>query len=97
MSRRSSAAGVTVFEALEAHDALRRTGVHIRVIDLYSVQPIDAATLVRCARETKGRLITVEDHYAAWRHRRRGGGRGRRAGIHGAASRGAGDSAQRRA
>ena len=35
------------------------------MIDLYSVQPIDTATLVRCARETKGRLITVEDHYVA--------------------------------
>jgi transketolase len=56
-------AGVTVFEALEAHDLLSKQGVTIRVIDLYSVQPIDTATLVRCARETKGRLITVEDHY----------------------------------
>jgi transketolase len=56
-------AGITVFEALTAHDTLRAKGIHIRVIDLYSVQPIDTATLVRCARETKGRLITVEDHY----------------------------------
>ncbi len=58
-------AGITVFEALEAHDALREDGVRIRVVDLYSVQPIDSAALVRCARETNGRLITVEDHYAA--------------------------------
>ena len=57
------AAGVTVFEALSAHDTLKAQGVNIRVIDLYSLQPIDAATLTRCARETKGRLITVEDHY----------------------------------
>ena len=57
------AAGVTVFEALEAHDLLGKQGITIRVIDLYSVQPVDTATLVRCARETKGRLITVEDHY----------------------------------
>jgi len=56
--------GVTVFEALKAHDALKQQGVSIRVIDLYSLQPIDAATLARCARETKGRVITVEDHYA---------------------------------
>ena len=56
-------AGVTVFEALKAHDELTRQGVAIRVIDLYSVQPIDAATLLRCASETSGRLITVEDHY----------------------------------
>jgi transketolase len=57
------AAGVTVFEALEAHEQLAKQGLNIRVIDLYSVQPVDTATLVRCARETKGRLITVEDHY----------------------------------
>jgi transketolase len=58
-------AGVTLFEALKAYDELQKQGISIRVIDLYSVQPVDAATLVRCARETKGRVITVEDHYAA--------------------------------
>jgi transketolase len=56
------AAGVTVFEALKAHDQLKAKGVNVRVIDLYSVQPIDTATLVGAARETK-RVITVEDHY----------------------------------
>ena len=56
--------GVTVFEALEAYKDLKKQGVNIRVIDLYSLQPIDAATLVRCARDTGGRVITVEDHYA---------------------------------
>ena len=58
-------AGVTVFEALAAHDELKKAGINIRVIDLYSVQPLDADGLLRCARETKGKLITVEDHYAA--------------------------------
>ena len=58
-------AGVTVFEALKAYDELKAAGVAIRVIDLYSLQPIDAASLTRCARETKGKVITVEDHYAA--------------------------------
>ena len=57
--------GVTVFEALEACDELARQGINIRIIDLYCLQPIDAATLQRCARETAGRLITVEDHYPA--------------------------------
>jgi transketolase len=57
-------AGVTVFEALKAHDELKALGVRIRVVDLYSVQPVDAAALLRCARETNGRLLTVEDHYA---------------------------------
>ena len=57
-------AGITVFEALKAYDQLRKSGTNIRVVDLYSLQPIDAQSLLRCARETK-RLITVEDHYAA--------------------------------
>jgi len=55
-------AGVTLFEALEAHDALAVKGIAIRVIDLYSVQPLDAAALIEAGRQT-GRLITVEDHY----------------------------------
>ena len=56
------AAGVTLFEALKAHETLAAEGLHIRVIDLYSIQPIDAASLIAAGRET-GRLITVEDHY----------------------------------
>ena len=58
-------AGVTVFEALEAYDILKNKGVAIRVVDLYSLQPIDSATLTRCGTETGGRIVTVEDHYAA--------------------------------
>jgi transketolase len=58
-------AGITVFEALKAHDELQAQGVSIRVVDLYSLQPIDAASLIQCAEETQGRLITVEDHYRA--------------------------------
>jgi transketolase len=58
-------AGVTLFEALKAYDELKAKGMFIRVIDLYSLQPIDAETLLRCAKDTRGRLITVEDHYAA--------------------------------
>jgi transketolase len=56
-------AGVTVYEALKAHDELKREGVSIRVIDAYSVQPIDASTLLTSARETNRTVITVEDHY----------------------------------
>ena len=59
------AGGVTVFEALKAFDELKQQGIAIRVVDLYCLQPVDAASLVRCARETRGRVITVEDHYAA--------------------------------
>ncbi len=57
-------AGVTVFEALGAADAVAADGVHVRVIDLYSVKPVDAATLLAAGRET-GLLLTVEDHYSA--------------------------------
>lgn len=55
-------AGITVFEALKAYDDLAGRGVSVRVIDLYSVEPVDAPALLQAARET-GRLITVEDHY----------------------------------
>jgi transketolase len=59
------AAGVTVFEARTAYEQLKAEGIAIRVIDAYSVQPIDEATLVAAAQATNGVLITVEDHYAA--------------------------------
>jgi transketolase len=56
------AAGVTVPEALAAADALARDGIQARVIDLYSVKPVDRETL-RTAAEDTGCLITVEDHH----------------------------------
>ena len=55
------AAGITVPEALKAHDALGKEGIAARVIDLYSIKPVDTATLVRAAEETRG-IVTVEDH-----------------------------------
>ena len=58
------AAGVTLFEALKAHDQLKTAGIAVRVIDLYSVVPIDRSTLLQCANATKGCMLTVEDHYA---------------------------------
>jgi transketolase len=57
-------AGITVFEALKAHAELLKEGMPIRVIDAYSVQPIDARTLLEAARATDGNVITVEDHYS---------------------------------
>ncbi|MFH8403971.1 transketolase [Streptomyces sp. NPDC018019] len=56
------AAGVTVHEALAAADTLAGEGVAVRVIDLYSLKPVDLATL-REAAEVTGRIITVEDHH----------------------------------
>ncbi len=57
------AAGVTLFEALKAHAQLKADGIAVRIIDLYSVAPIDRATLLDSARATQGRVLTVEDHY----------------------------------
>jgi transketolase len=56
------AAGITVREALAAADVLAGRGIRARVIDLYSVKPVDTATLRTAVRDTAGRLITVEDH-----------------------------------
>ena len=58
------AAGVTLFEALKAHDRLKATGISVRVVDLYSIVPVDRATLLDSARATQGWILTVEDHYA---------------------------------
>jgi transketolase len=58
------AAGVTLFEALKAHEQLKAVGIPVRVVDLYSIAPIDRATLMDCARAAHGRILTVEDHYA---------------------------------
>ncbi|MFE2672476.1 transketolase [Streptomyces hygroscopicus] len=55
-------AGVTLHEAIEAADRLAQEGIPARVIDLYSLKPVDVETL-RTAAEVTGRLITVEDHH----------------------------------
>lgn len=56
------AAGITVHEALAAHDNLKGKGIATRVIDAYSVKPLDIDTLARAARETRA-LFVVEDHW----------------------------------
>jgi len=56
------AAGITLHEALKAYDELKEAGTNIRVIDAYSVKPIDAATLATAAQET-GNIVVVEDHW----------------------------------
>ncbi|HZB86330.1 MAG TPA: transketolase [Gaiellaceae bacterium] len=57
------AAGITVHEALKAADALAEDGIEARVIDCYSVKPIDGDTLRAAAEATGGRIVTVEDHW----------------------------------
>jgi len=56
------ACGITVDEAEKAADSLASEGVRVRVIDCYSIKPIDAGTLGAAARET-GAIVTVEDHW----------------------------------
>ncbi|HEX8727950.1 MAG TPA: transketolase [Ktedonobacterales bacterium] len=56
-------AGITLHEALKAYDQLKGDGIAIRVIDAYSVKPIDAKTLRASAQATGGRIVTVEDHW----------------------------------
>ena len=57
------AAGITVPAALAAADALEEEGIRARVVDLYSLKPIDADTLRAAAEATGGRLVVVEDHW----------------------------------
>jgi transketolase len=54
-------AGVTVHSALQAHRRLRERGLSTRVVDAYSIKPLDVRTLDRAARET-GALLVIEDH-----------------------------------
>jgi transketolase len=55
-------AGVTLHEALRAADLLSKDGVHARVLDCYSIKPLDAATLVTAVAATSGRVVVAEDH-----------------------------------
>jgi len=57
------AAGYTLHEALKACDMLQTEGIAVRVIDAYSVKPIDTKTLHEAVQVTAGRLIVVEDHW----------------------------------
>jgi len=59
-----AATGITVSEALKAADELQKEHIHLRVVDCYSIQPVDANTLKKCLNETHHKiLITVEDHF----------------------------------
>ena len=55
------ATGVTVSEALKAQEELKKKNIDVRVIDVFSIKPIDEEMIVKCAKETK-RLISIEDH-----------------------------------
>jgi transketolase len=57
------AAGITVHEALKAYEQLLRENITVRVIDAYSVKPIDEETLLAAVQEAGNKIITVEDHW----------------------------------
>ncbi len=57
------AAGITLHEALKAADQLQSDNITIRVIDAYSVKPMDEETLLAAAQEAGNRIVTVEDHW----------------------------------
>ncbi|WP_156760085.1 transketolase family protein [Microbacterium karelineae] len=56
--------GTTVAQALDAADALAGEGVSVRVVDMFTLKPIDADLVERCATETGGRIVVLEDHLA---------------------------------
>jgi len=57
------AAGITLHEALAAHDELAGEGIAVRVIDLYCVKPVDVGALLDAGRACPQGVLTVEDHY----------------------------------
>ena len=54
---------VTLYEAMKAADTLQATGINIRIIDPFTIKPIDAECIIKNALATGGKIITVEDHY----------------------------------
>ena len=58
------AAGVTLYEALKAADALKSQNIGITVIDAYSIKPLGKDVIKAAAKKTKNLVVTVEDHYA---------------------------------
>jgi transketolase len=57
------ASGITVHEAIRAADELQKSDVAVRIIDAYSIKPIDGETLRSAARATGGKVVAVEDHW----------------------------------
>ena len=55
--------GVTLHKAIEAYEQLKAKNINIRVIDPFTLKPIDKELLVASAKATGGRVVTVEDHY----------------------------------
>lgn len=57
-------AGITLHNALEAADELKKEGIEVAVIDPFTIKPMDVDAVKKAVQMTGGKLITVEDHYA---------------------------------
>lgn len=58
-------AGITAHEALKAYTTLLHENIHVSVIDLYSIKPIDAQTIIKIGTQSHNKIIVIEDHYEA--------------------------------
>jgi transketolase len=56
-------AGITLYEALNAAEQLEKSGVNVRVMDPFTIKPLDRAAIVKNAQQCGGRIVVVEDHY----------------------------------
>ena len=62
------AAGITLHEAIEAAEVLAASGINIRIIDPFTIKPMDGSLILKSARQTGRKIITVEDHYPEGKH-----------------------------
>lgn len=56
-------AGVTLYESLKASKELEKSGIHTRVLDPFTIKPLDEKTIIAHAIQCDGRIVVVEDHY----------------------------------
>lgn len=56
-------AGITLYEALNAAQELEKSGIHCRVIDPFTVKPLDNEGIVHHGNQCGGRIVVIEDHY----------------------------------
>jgi transketolase len=57
-------AGITLHEALKAYEMLKKEGIYVRIIDAYSVSPIDGENILQTVKKTNGKVVVAEDHFA---------------------------------
>lgn len=62
-------AGVTLHEAITAANELAKVSINVRVLDPFTVKPLDSEVIIANAKECGGRILTVEDHYPQGIHK----------------------------